>query len=96
MPILLLALLLVLPKLTGKSARTNEAQRQTNADALRAVFNLVLAPLQQVAQGMRFRVTSVVGIGSGSMKPATIFYIERKPSGMSQQKRLVWKNTFSG
>ena len=50
MPILLLALLLVPPKLTGESARANEAQRQTNADALRVVFDLVLALLQQVAQ----------------------------------------------
>ena len=50
MPILLLALLPVPPKLTGESARTNEAQRQTNADAVWAIFYLVLAPLQQVAQ----------------------------------------------
>jgi len=45
MPILLLALLLVQPKFTGESARANEAQRQTNADVLQAVFDLVLAPL---------------------------------------------------
>ena len=45
MPILLLALLPVPPKLTGDSGRADEAQRQTNADALRAVFDLVLAPL---------------------------------------------------
>jgi len=50
MPILLLALLPVLPKFTSKSAYANEAQRQTNADVLRAVFDLVLAPLQQVAR----------------------------------------------
>jgi len=51
MPILLLALLPVPPKLTGESARVDEAQREINANALRAVFDLVLAPLQQVAQG---------------------------------------------
>ena len=50
MPILLLALLPVLPKFTGESARANEGQRQTNADTLRAVFDLVLVPLQPVAQ----------------------------------------------
>jgi len=50
MPILLLALLSVPPKLTGESARANEAQRQTNADVLRAVCDVVLAPLQQVAR----------------------------------------------
>jgi len=50
MPILLLALLPVPPKFTGESARANEAQQQTNADTLRAVFDLVLAPLQPVAQ----------------------------------------------
>jgi len=50
MPILLLALLPVPPKFTGESARANKAQRQTNADTLQAVFNLVLAPLQLVAQ----------------------------------------------
>jgi len=50
MPILLLALLPVPPKFTGESARANEAQRQTNADTLRAVFDLVLAPSQPVAQ----------------------------------------------
>jgi len=49
MPILLLALLPVPPKVTGKSTHINEAQRQTNADTLRAVFNLVLPPLQPVA-----------------------------------------------
>jgi len=50
MPILLLALLPVLPKFTGESASANEAERQTNADVLRAVFDLVLALLQQVAR----------------------------------------------
>jgi len=50
MQILLLALLPVPPKFTGESARANEAQRQTNVDTLRAVFDLVLAPLQLVAQ----------------------------------------------
>ena len=49
-PILLLALLPVPPKFTGASARTDEAQWQMNADALRSVFDLVLAPLQQVVQ----------------------------------------------
>jgi len=50
MPILLLALLPVPPKVTGESARANKAQRQTNPDTLRAVFDLVLAPLQPLAQ----------------------------------------------
>jgi len=50
MPILVLALLPVPAKFTGESARANEAQWQTNADTLRAVFDLVLAPLQPVAQ----------------------------------------------
>jgi len=50
MPILRLALLPVPPKFTGESARANEAQRQTNADVLRCVFILVLAPLPQVAR----------------------------------------------
>ena len=48
MPILLMALLPVPPKLTGDAGRADKAQRQTNAAALRAVFNLVLAPLQEV------------------------------------------------
>jgi len=51
MPILLLALLPEPPKFTGESAGANEAQRETNADVLRAVFHLVLTPLQQVTQG---------------------------------------------
>ena len=50
MPILLLALPPVSPKLKGDSGRADEAQRQTNADALQAVFDLVLAPLQEVVQ----------------------------------------------
>jgi len=49
MRILLLALVPVLPKFTGKSARGNEPQPQSNADVLRAVFDRVLAPLKQVA-----------------------------------------------
>ena len=54
MPILLLALLLALlpvpAKFTGESARAAEAQQQMNADVLRSVFDLVLAPFQQVVQ----------------------------------------------
>jgi len=50
MPILLLALLPVPAKFTGESSHSNEAERQTNADPLRAFFDLVLAPLPQVAQ----------------------------------------------
>jgi len=50
MPILLLVLIPVPPKFTGESARAKEAQRQTNADILRAVFDLVLALLLQVAR----------------------------------------------
>jgi len=49
-PILLLALLPVPPKFAGESARANEAQRQSNPDTLRAVFDLVLPPLQPVSQ----------------------------------------------
>ena len=49
-PMLGLALLPVPPRFTGESARPNKVQRQTNADTLRAVFDLVLAPLQPVAQ----------------------------------------------
>jgi len=47
---LLLALVPVPPKFTGESARANEAQGKTNAHVLQALFDLVLAPLQQVAQ----------------------------------------------
>jgi len=50
MPILLLALLPVPPKFTSESARANEAQWQPNAGVWRAVFDLVLAPSQQVAR----------------------------------------------
>jgi len=50
MPILVLAVLPVPPKFNGQSACANEAQRQTNADVLRAVFDLVLVPLQQIAR----------------------------------------------
>jgi len=35
---------------TSESARADEAQRQMNADVVRTVFDLVLAPLQQVVQ----------------------------------------------
>ena len=48
--VLLLALLPVSPKLTGESTCVDEAQPQINGDALRAVFDLVFAPLPQVAQ----------------------------------------------
>jgi len=50
MPILLLALLLVPPKVTGEGARTDEAPRQMNADVLRTFFDLVLAQFQKVVQ----------------------------------------------
>jgi len=50
MPVRLLALLPVPPKLTSESTRVDEAQRQINADALRAVLDLVFTPLQQVTQ----------------------------------------------
>ena len=49
MPMLLLALLPVLPKLSHESVRPDEIQRQMNADALQAVFDLILAPLQEIA-----------------------------------------------
>jgi len=53
MSVLLVALLPVPPKLTGESSRSNETQRQINADSLRAVFDLVLAPLHYVSyEGM--------------------------------------------
>jgi len=48
MPILLVAFVPVPPKVTGESARANQAQRETNADVLQAAIDLVLAPLQQV------------------------------------------------
>jgi len=50
MPVLLLALLPVPPKLTGESTHVDEAQWQINADALWAGFDLVFALLQQIAQ----------------------------------------------
>jgi len=50
MPILLLALLPLPPKFTGESARADEALSPMNADVLRTVFDLVLAPVQQVVQ----------------------------------------------
>ena len=37
-------------KYTGESARTDEAHQQINADVLRTVFDLALAPLQQGVQ----------------------------------------------
>ena len=48
-PILVLALLPVPPKLSHESGRADEIQRQMNADALQAVFDLILAPLQEIA-----------------------------------------------
>ena len=50
MSILLVALLLVPSKITGESGPADEAQQQKILDALRTVFDLVLAPLQQVVQ----------------------------------------------
>ena len=50
MQILLLALLPVPPKLSHESVRADEIQRQMNADALQAVFDLILAPLQEIAK----------------------------------------------
>jgi len=50
MPILLLAWLPVLPKITAESAWADEARPQMNADILCSVFNLVLVPLQLVVQ----------------------------------------------
>ena len=47
MPIVLLALLPLPPKLSHELVRANEIQRQMNADALQAVFHLILAPLQE-------------------------------------------------
>ena len=49
MPILHLALVQVPPRFTSESARANEARPQTKADVLRAVFDLFLAALHQVA-----------------------------------------------
>ena len=50
MPFLLLALPPVPPKLLGESAPADEAQRQTNANALPAIFDLVLALLEEAGQ----------------------------------------------
>ena len=50
MPILLLALLLVPPIFSHESVRADEIQRQMNANALQAVFDLILAPLQEIAK----------------------------------------------
>ena len=53
MSVLLVALLPVLQKLTAESSRADETQWQINADSLRAVFDLVLAPLHHVShEGM--------------------------------------------
>jgi len=53
MPRQLLVFLLVLAKLSRKSAPPDEAQGQRNADVLQPVFDLGLAPLQQVVQEER-------------------------------------------
>ena len=50
MPILLLGLLLVPPKLSHELVHADEIQRQMNADALQAVFDLILAPLPAIAK----------------------------------------------
>ena len=50
MPILRLSLLPVHPKLRGESAPADKALGQTNADALWAVFDLVVAAVQDVVQ----------------------------------------------
>ena len=50
MQMLLLALLPVPPKVTGESAPADEPPRQTFADALWAVFDLLLASLHEVVQ----------------------------------------------
>jgi len=53
MTVLLVALLPGPPKFTGESSRADETQRQINADSLRAVLDLVLAPLHYVShEGM--------------------------------------------
>src|SRR5205807_3128849 len=51
MSILLLALLPVLPRFTGEPACMDEAQRQMNADSLKAVFDHIFIPLQQIVRG---------------------------------------------
>jgi len=53
MSVLLVALLLVPPKLTGKSSQADENLQQINADSLLAAFDLILAPLHYVShEGM--------------------------------------------
>ena len=49
MPILLLALLPVPPKLSHESASADKIQQQMNADALQVLFDLILAVLQEIA-----------------------------------------------
>ena len=48
MAVLLLALLPVPPKLS-KSSKADQRQRKINADTLQDVFELIIAPLQDVA-----------------------------------------------
>ena len=48
--ILLLALLAVPPKLSHESVSADEIQPKMKADVLQAVFDLILAPLQQIAK----------------------------------------------
>ena len=50
MPILLLALLQVPPKLSHESVHADEIQWQMYADALHAVFDLIQALLQEIAK----------------------------------------------
>ena len=50
MPILLLALLPVPSKLSHESVRADEIQPQMNADTLQSIFDLILAPLQEIAK----------------------------------------------
>ena len=49
MPILLLALLPVPPKLSHESVCADQIQRQMNANARQAVLDLIVAPLQEIA-----------------------------------------------
>jgi len=83
MPILLLALLPVPPKLTGESTLVEEAKRPINVNALWAVFDHVFAPLQQVTQEgtvmdcadgktcLCFPILSARKTIMGSMRPCT-------------------------
>jgi len=48
MAVLLLALLPIPPKLS-KSSKADQHQRKINADTLRDIFELILAPLQDLA-----------------------------------------------